>query len=95
MPSRPNPYKVAPELMKALSALEAAVQASGLEQSLIDLVKIRASQINGCAFCIHMHTTDARGLGETEERLYLLDAWRGVARCTLIANARRLPGPKR
>lgn len=76
MQSRLNPYKAAPELMKALSALEAAVQASGLEQSLIDLVKIRASQINGCAFCIHMHTTDARGLGETEERLYLLDAWR-------------------
>lgn len=76
MQSRLNPYKAAPELMKALTAFEAAVQASGLEQSLIDLVKIHASQINGCAFCIHMHTTDARGLGETEERLYLLDAWR-------------------
>ena len=57
-------------------ALENAVQASGLEQTLIDLVKTRASQINGCAYCIHMHTREARGRGETEERLYLLDAWR-------------------
>src|SRR5271163_1714496 len=48
---------------------------SGLEDSLVELVKIRASQINGCAFCLHMHTFDARKHGETEERLYLLDAW--------------------
>src|SRR3954466_4281086 len=76
MQPRLNPYKVAPEMMKVLAALETAVQGSDLEQSLIDLVKTRASQINGCAFCIHMHTTDARGRGESEERLYLLDAWR-------------------
>ena len=49
---------------------------SGLEDRLTELVKIRASQINGCAFCLHMHTADARKHGETEERLYLLDAWR-------------------
>jgi AhpD family alkylhydroperoxidase len=49
---------------------------SGLEGSLMELVKIRASQINGCAFCLHMHTASARKQGETEERLYLLDAWR-------------------
>jgi len=49
---------------------------SGLEDRLMELVKIRASQINGCAFCLHMHTASARKLGETEERLYLLDAWR-------------------
>ncbi len=49
---------------------------SGLEDSLMELVKIRASQINGCAFCLHMHTANARKHGETEERLYLLDAWR-------------------
>jgi AhpD family alkylhydroperoxidase len=48
----------------------------GLEESLMELVKIRASQINGCAFCLHMHTRDARKNGENEERLYLLDAWR-------------------
>ena len=76
MKPRLNPYRAAPEVMQALVALENAVQASGLEQTLIDLVKTRASQINGCAFCIHMHTREARGRGETEERLYLLDAWR-------------------
>jgi AhpD family alkylhydroperoxidase len=76
MQARLNPYKAAPEMMNALGALENAVQASGLEQSLIDLIKTRASQINGCAYCIHMHTTEARRRGESEERLYLLDAWR-------------------
>ena len=75
MQPRMNPYQVAPEAMKAMGALENYVQTCGLEASLIDLVKTRASQINGCAFCIHMHTRDARGRGETEERLYLLDAW--------------------
>jgi len=49
---------------------------SGLEHSLLELVKIRASQINGCAYCIDMHTIDARAAGETEQRIYLLDAWR-------------------
>jgi AhpD family alkylhydroperoxidase len=71
-----NPYQAAPDALKALTALEAQVQGSGLEQSLIELVKTRASQINGCAFCINMHTQDARKHGETEQRLYLLDAWR-------------------
>jgi AhpD family alkylhydroperoxidase len=75
MTPRLNPYKAAPEAMKALVALETYVQESGLDHSLIDLVKIRASQINGCAYCIHMHTSAARARGETEERLYLLDAW--------------------
>jgi len=76
MKPRLNPYQAAPDAMKALSALESYVQSSGLDPSLIDLVKTRASQINGCAYCIHMHTRDARARGETEERLYLLDAWR-------------------
>jgi AhpD family alkylhydroperoxidase len=76
MQPRLNAYKAAPDMMKALGALESAVQASGLEASLIDLVKTRASQINGCAYCIHMHTKEARGRGESEERLYLLNAWR-------------------
>lgn len=76
MQPRLNAFKAAPELIKALLALEEAVQASGLERSLIELVKTRASQINGCAYCIHMHTKDARAHGETEERLYLLNAWR-------------------
>jgi AhpD family alkylhydroperoxidase len=73
---RMNPYQAAPEAMKAMGALENYVQTCGLEASLIDLVKTRASQINGCAYCIHMHTHEARARGETEERLYLLDAWR-------------------
>ena len=76
MKPRMNFYQAAPDTIKALSALEAQIQSSGLEQSLIELVKTRASQINGCAFCINMHTQDARKHGETEQRLYLLNAWR-------------------
>jgi len=71
-----NYYQAAPETVKALRAVEAQILASGLEKSLIELVKTRASQINGCAYCIHMHTKDARANGESEERLYLLSAWR-------------------
>lgn len=70
------PYKLFPEAIKAMTALETAVKNSGLEHSLIHLVKLRASQINGCAYCIHMHATDARAQGETEMRLYMLSAWR-------------------
>ncbi|HKY94285.1 MAG TPA: carboxymuconolactone decarboxylase family protein [Kiloniellales bacterium] len=66
----------APAGYKAAAQLEAALKASGLEYSLFELVKTRASQINGCAFCIHMHTTDAMKHGETPMRLFLLDAWR-------------------
>lgn len=76
MKQRLNPYEAAPEAMKSVAELEAYVQSSGLEPSLVELVKTRASQINGCAFCLHMHTRDARAGGESEERLYLLDAWR-------------------
>ena len=71
------PYDVHRDLAPvALVAVEDQVKASGLEHSLIELVKTRASQINGCAYCIDMHTTDARKAGETEQRLYLLNAWR-------------------
>src|SRR5579872_5712009 len=76
MKPRMNFFQAAPETIKALTELENQIQASGLEQSLIELVKTRASQINGCAFCINMHTQDARKRGETEQRLYLLNAWR-------------------
>jgi AhpD family alkylhydroperoxidase len=75
MEARLNPYAAAPLLMKALETLEAAVRESGLPQALTDLVKTRASQINACAFCIHLHTKEARRRGETEARLYLLSAW--------------------
>ncbi|HEX7127346.1 MAG TPA: carboxymuconolactone decarboxylase family protein [Thermodesulfobacteriota bacterium] len=57
-------------------ALQREVEASGLEHRLLELVKIRASQMNGCAYCIDMHTKDARAQGETEQRIYALDAWR-------------------
>jgi AhpD family alkylhydroperoxidase len=76
MKPRMNFYQAAPESIKALTAVETQIQSSGLEQSLIELVRTRASQINGCAFCINMHTQDARKHGETEQRLYLLNAWR-------------------
>src|SRR3984885_14103958 len=76
MKPRMNFYQAAPETMKAMMTLESQIQGSGLEQSLIELVKTRASQINGCAFCINMHTQDARKHGETEQRLYLLNSWR-------------------
>lgn len=76
MKPRMNFYQAAPDTMKALTALETQIQSTGLEKSLIELVKIRASQINGCAFCINMHTEDARKRGETEQRIYLLNAWR-------------------
>ena len=61
---------------KAMLALESAVENSGLDQMLVDLVKLRASQINGCAYCIDMHFREARARGESDQRLYLLDAWR-------------------
>ncbi len=76
MKMRLNILTAAPDAIKAMRDLETYVTSSGLEHSLIELVKTRASQINGCAYCIHMHTRDARAAGETEERLYLLSAWR-------------------
>jgi alkylhydroperoxidase AhpD family core domain len=60
---------------RAMLALNAFVENSGLEHSLLELIKIRASQINGCAYCLDMHTIDARAAGETEQRIYVLDAW--------------------
>ncbi|ATE64622.1 carboxymuconolactone decarboxylase family protein [Rhizorhabdus dicambivorans] len=70
-----DPYAAAPALMKSWTSLSFAI-GSSLEPSLIELVKIRASQINGCANCINMHTLDARAMGETEQRIHLLTAWR-------------------
>ncbi|MDW2982109.1 MAG: carboxymuconolactone decarboxylase family protein [Rhodanobacter sp.] len=74
--SRVDYRKAAPEAFKAMLALEAGVQRGGLEHALIELVKMRVSQINGCAYCLDMHSKDARAAGETEQRLYLLSAWR-------------------
>jgi AhpD family alkylhydroperoxidase len=72
---RLDPFHTSPALLQPLLDLEAAIAASGLDHALIHLVKIRASQINGCAYCLHMHTADTRRAGETEARIYLLDAW--------------------
>lgn len=77
MEPRLNPSQVAPDAYRALAGLEMYIRkSSGLEPSLLELIKVRASQINGCAFCIDMHTKDARAQGETEQRLYELNAWR-------------------
>jgi AhpD family alkylhydroperoxidase len=77
MNPRLNPFAAAPAAMQGwLEYGKGLLASSGLEGSLTELVKIRASQINGCAHCLDMHTKDARKHGETEQRLYLLDAWR-------------------
>jgi len=76
MTPRLNPFAAAPAPMKAWLDYSQTTLKNGLEESLMELVKIRASQINGCAFCLDMHTAAARKRGETEQRLYLLDAWR-------------------
>ena len=75
MEPRLNYSEVAPEGVKGLSKLEGYIRKSGLEQSLLELVKLRASQLNGCAYCIDMHSKDARTNGESEQRLYGVSAW--------------------
>ncbi len=76
METRFDYAKAAPRAAKAMLDLELYVRGCGLEPSLLELVKMRASQLNGCAYCLDMHSQDARAAGETEQRLYLLDAWR-------------------
>jgi AhpD family alkylhydroperoxidase len=76
MQQRLDPQQAAPELMTAMLELERKVRSGGLEANLIRLVKTRASQLNGCAYCVHMHAREARADGESEERLYLLGVWR-------------------
>lgn len=76
--SRSQVYKMQPALLQHLVALAKAAEASGLNTSLIHLIKIRASQLNGCAFCLHMHAGEARKDGELQPRLDVLPAWREV-----------------
>ena len=76
MPMRIDMTRAAPKALEAVLRLEDYVKNSGLDPRLYELVKIRASQINGCAFCLHMHTRDARAAGETPERLDLIATWR-------------------
>jgi AhpD family alkylhydroperoxidase len=77
MQARIEMQKAAPGALQAMLALEGYVKKSSrLEASLLELVRMRSSQINGCAYCLDMHSKDARANGETEQRLYALDAWR-------------------
>jgi AhpD family alkylhydroperoxidase len=76
MEPRMDYAKASPDAYRAMAGLEAFVRRSGIEHGLLHLVKMRASQMNGCAYCIDMHSKDARAAGETEQRLYALDAWR-------------------
>jgi AhpD family alkylhydroperoxidase len=76
MKPRMNIFQTAPDGTKAMVAVETAIEKSGLEHGLLELVRLRTSQINGCAFCINMHVDDAVKHGESNKRLHLLDAWR-------------------
>jgi AhpD family alkylhydroperoxidase len=76
MKTRFDYASAAPGVLKVMRDVEQYLHECGLEESLIHLVRVRASQINGCAYCLDMHWKDSRAMGETEQRLYLLDAWR-------------------
>ena len=76
MQSRIDVLKTAPGVYKALLGLEAYLHQCGLEESLLHLLKLRTSQINGCAYCLDMHWKDLKEIGESDQRLYSLDAWR-------------------
>lgn len=78
MEKRINIAVTEPEAYKAMLGLEKFLSQTGLDKQLKELIKIRASQINGCAYCLNMHTRDARKLGETEQRIYMLSAWKEV-----------------
>jgi AhpD family alkylhydroperoxidase len=79
MTARIDYTRVSPQVLRSLIALNAPVETSSLEPALLNLVRMRASQINGCAFCLDMHSKDARAAGEKEQRLYMLEAWRETA----------------
>ena len=76
MEQRINYYEVAPEALNIMMEMEKYTKSTGIDRKLRELIKVRASQINGCAFCLNMHTSDARKMGETEQRLYCVSAWR-------------------
>ena len=87
MQARMELGNIEPAAYRAMLHLEHYVRGSGLNPTLLELIKIRASQINGCAFCIDMHTKDARKNGETEQRIYALNAWRETPFFTLAERA--------
>lgn len=94
MATRMEFTKAAPGAVRAMLGLEKYLHGCELEEPLLDLVRMRASQINGCAYCLDMHSKDARAAGETEQRLYLLNAWREAPFYT-EREGRPWPGPKR
>ncbi|WP_066258663.1 carboxymuconolactone decarboxylase family protein [Neobacillus drentensis] len=87
MEQRINYYEVASDALKIMMEMEKYTKSTGIDRKLRELVKIRASQINGCAFCINMHTSDARKMGETEQRLYCVSAW---SDCDFYTDAEKL-----
>lgn len=87
MTQRMNYYEIAPDVMKIMMEMEKYTKKSSIERKLRELIKIRASQINGCAYCINMHTADAKKMGETEQRLYCISAWR---ECTFYSDAEKV-----
>ncbi|KAA0564603.1 carboxymuconolactone decarboxylase family protein [Rossellomorea aquimaris] len=87
MDQRIDYYKLAPEAIKIMMEMEKYTKTTGIDRKLRELIKIRASQINGCAYCINMHTTDARKMGETEQRLYCISAWR---ECTFYTESEKI-----
>ncbi|WBF55277.1 carboxymuconolactone decarboxylase family protein [Lysinibacillus sp. JK80] len=87
MTQRMNYYEIAPDDMKIMTEMEKYTKKSSIERKLRELIKIRASQINGCAYCINMHTADAKKMGETEQRLYCISAWR---ECTFYSDAEKV-----
>ncbi|WP_431811007.1 carboxymuconolactone decarboxylase family protein [Lysinibacillus sp. FW12] len=87
MTQRINYYEIATDAMKIMMEMEKYTKKSAIERKLRELIKIRASQINGCAYCINMHTADAKKMGETEQRLYCISAWR---ECTFYSEAEKV-----
>jgi len=94
MEPRINGYEKAQRALKTMYGFGAYLAKGTIEQSLLDLVNFRVSQINGCAYCLDMHSKDLRAAGETEQRLYMLDAWRETPLYTEHANGQRFPGQR-
>ncbi|WP_226529021.1 carboxymuconolactone decarboxylase family protein [Metabacillus niabensis] len=86
MEQRIDYYNVAPEAINIMMEMEKYTKTTGIDRKLRELIKILASQINGCAFCLNMHTVDARKMGETEQRLYCISTWR---ECTFYSDAEK------
>src|SRR3954471_16252057 len=87
MSQRVSYYEIAADGMQIMMDMEKYTKTTTIERNLRELIKIRASQINGCAYCLNMHTADARKMGETEQRLYCISAW---GECTFYTDAEKV-----